>query len=338
MAISELLFTIADVTRLRATLGIQVSGWLELSNLLPSLSIGIMSALGAKRSLKALCKTLLGIELEKRRSLTCSDWEAPTLNDEQIAYAAADAFYGLLLFRALAALTNVPIVTATTPRLVKTSSNATVISKTTTTTIIGEEKKVVSSSSSSTLVELPLSSPVKLQRTTSTPIIGLPIALYEWSRWPSSVTAPTSSSMTITLAEACNIDEWHPLQHGHILVSQWQTLLDIPAHKPAHSDHHNHRTSGSGGKSRPPKPQQKMDDSGYIKRKLASVTKGVYENCKMLAPDGTEMAAINNKKVKWYVDRGLATLVSSNPPTIQLKFLVTPDSHCFHLNPAYSQG
>jgi hypothetical protein len=33
------------------------------------------------------------------------------------------------------------------------------------------------------------------------------------------------------------------------------------------------------------------------------------------------MAAINNKKVKWYTDRGLATLVSTDPPTIQLKFL-----------------
>jgi len=42
------------------------------------------------------------------------------------------------------------------------------------------------------------------------------------------------------------------------------------------------------------------------------MTRKLYDNCPMLAPDGTFIAFINNKKVDWYLKRDLATLES--PP------------------------
>jgi len=41
--------------------------------------------------LKELCRELLGVELSKQQQ--CSDWGAPTLSEEQIAYAASDVLY-----------------------------------------------------------------------------------------------------------------------------------------------------------------------------------------------------------------------------------------------------
>lgn len=42
-------------------------------------------------SLKALCQSLLGVELEKEQQ--CSDWGAEKLNEEQLKYAANDVLY-----------------------------------------------------------------------------------------------------------------------------------------------------------------------------------------------------------------------------------------------------
>lgn len=42
-------------------------------------------------SLKALCQSLLGVELEKEQQ--CSDWGAEDLNEEQLKYAANDVLY-----------------------------------------------------------------------------------------------------------------------------------------------------------------------------------------------------------------------------------------------------
>ena len=42
-------------------------------------------------SLKALCQSLLGIELEKEQQ--CSDWGAENLSEEQLKYAANDVLY-----------------------------------------------------------------------------------------------------------------------------------------------------------------------------------------------------------------------------------------------------
>ena len=45
----------------------------------------------SSHSLKALCQSLLGIELEKEQQ--CSDWGAENLSEEQLKYAANDVLY-----------------------------------------------------------------------------------------------------------------------------------------------------------------------------------------------------------------------------------------------------
>jgi hypothetical protein len=45
-----------------------------------------------------------------------------------------------------------------------------------------------------------------------------------------------------------------------------------------------------------------------------------YENCRILSPQGVGLATCGVKKVRWYLDRDLAELVSESPPVIKLKF------------------
>ena len=56
------------------------------------------------------------------------------------------------------------------------------------------------------------------------------------------------------------------------------------------------------------KKRKKMED---IKKKY-TCNKPVYEGCKMLDPDGVLLSHIDQKKAKWYVEKGLATVVSKD--------------------------
>lgn len=52
-------------------------------------------------SLNGLTEKLVGAQLNKSKSITCSDWEKPELTEKQVQYAAADAIAGLLIFEKL---------------------------------------------------------------------------------------------------------------------------------------------------------------------------------------------------------------------------------------------
>ncbi|EFJ48844.1 hypothetical protein VOLCADRAFT_104579 [Volvox carteri f. nagariensis] len=54
--------------------------------------------------------------------------------------------------------------------------------------------------------------------------------------------------------------------------------------------------------------------------KLPTRKSVLYENCRLLAPDGAVLCTCGAKKVAWYLERGLARVVSKDPTTIQLKF------------------
>ena len=54
--------------------------------------------------------------------------------------------------------------------------------------------------------------------------------------------------------------------------------------------------------------------------KKYSCKKSVYENCKMLAPDGICLSNCDRKKALWYVERELAHVISEEPLVIKLKF------------------
>ncbi|KXZ48660.1 hypothetical protein GPECTOR_26g563 [Gonium pectorale] len=54
--------------------------------------------------------------------------------------------------------------------------------------------------------------------------------------------------------------------------------------------------------------------------KLPTRKSVLYENCRLLAPDGEVLCTCGAKKVRWYLERGLADVVAENPTTIQLRF------------------
>ena len=58
------------------------------------------------------------------------------------------------------------------------------------------------------------------------------------------------------------------------------------------------------------------------KRVLESISsqKDIYEDCKLIAPDGEMLCYTNRKKIAWYLYKGIGTLVQEEPPIIQLKF------------------
>lgn len=54
------------------------------------------------RGLEKMSKQHLNIDLNKKKSHQLSDWEAKTLSDKQINYAAIDALIGIELFKVFA--------------------------------------------------------------------------------------------------------------------------------------------------------------------------------------------------------------------------------------------
>ena len=46
----------------------------------------------------------------------------------------------------------------------------------------------------------------------------------------------------------------------------------------------------------------------------------MYENCKMVAPDGGLLSNCDMKKAMWYIERDLADKICDNPFTIKLRF------------------
>ena len=49
-------------------------------------------------------------------------------------------------------------------------------------------------------------------------------------------------------------------------------------------------------------------------------TTKLYGNCKVYSPDNQLMFRCLEKKIKWYLDRGLAELIEESPLSIRLKF------------------
>ncbi|KAK2587500.1 hypothetical protein KPH14_003200 [Odynerus spinipes] len=72
--------------------GCTVLGTLDLRTLAERLQ------LPSPKSLAAMCLEYLGIEMDKLMEVRCGDWDADTLTDEQVAYAACDAIASVLIY------------------------------------------------------------------------------------------------------------------------------------------------------------------------------------------------------------------------------------------------
>lgn len=62
----------------------------------------------------------------------------------------------------------------------------------------------------------------------------------------------------------------------------------------------------------------------------------LFDNCIIQAPDGVNLSRCGNKKVRWYIQNGLADIVSENPTTIRLKF--EPSGRCGIKDPLLIDG
>lgn len=74
--------------------------------------------------------------------------------------------------------------------------------------------------------------------------------------------------------------------------------------------------------------QQKKEERKKQIVKAYSCKKVVYENCRMLAPDGTCLSNCDRKKAQWYVDRELATVVAEDPFSVKLNFEPSNRQRC----------
>ena len=89
-----------DVTKLKKDTGLKCIGLVDTQKL--AKEVGMLES--QKLGLKALAKYLLGIELEKPKLVTRSNWENFPLTVKQIHYAALDAWIGLKIYRSMKAM------------------------------------------------------------------------------------------------------------------------------------------------------------------------------------------------------------------------------------------
>ncbi|XP_011165231.1 exonuclease 3'-5' domain-containing protein 2 [Solenopsis invicta] len=81
-----------DGQKLVKDYGCRVNGTLDLRTLADSLN------LPSRKSLAAMCEQYLNIEMDKLIEVRCGDWDASTLSDDQVAYAACDALASVIIY------------------------------------------------------------------------------------------------------------------------------------------------------------------------------------------------------------------------------------------------
>lgn len=84
-----------DVTKLRRDTGLRCEGMMDTQKMAKSMGIPVSQKLG----LKALANRFLGIDLEKPKSVSMSNWEKYPLTLKQIHYAALDAWIGFKIYQ-----------------------------------------------------------------------------------------------------------------------------------------------------------------------------------------------------------------------------------------------
>ncbi|KMQ87409.1 exonuclease 3 -5 domain-containing protein 2-like protein, partial [Lasius niger] len=82
-----------DGQRIVKDYGCRVNGTLDLRTLAENFY------LPSRKSLAAMSLEYLNIEMDKIIEVRCGDWDASTLSDEQVAYAACDALASVIIYR-----------------------------------------------------------------------------------------------------------------------------------------------------------------------------------------------------------------------------------------------
>jgi hypothetical protein len=102
-----------DKRKLEMDYGVQMRGIVELGSMMQRILTmaplrernnekwGDIGSESLSWSLKDLARIICGVSLPKVKGVQCSDWAANNLTTEQVLYAAADAYYGLLSFEGM---------------------------------------------------------------------------------------------------------------------------------------------------------------------------------------------------------------------------------------------
>jgi hypothetical protein len=216
-----------DVLRISKDYGISIRGAVDLRALVQR---SRYSDSLANYGLHKLTRSLLNLDISKDYRIRCGNWENESLDDDQLLYAAADAFFSKQIYQSIF--------------FDKFSSKD-----------LGEESDIF---------------------------------------------------------DFINSTSWGWVK-GIVDVSYKPVPL-IP----------NHVSSAS-------LKQDQMSDQEKAMRKLTVRKLPLYENCKIFSPDGVLLSTCSEKKVKWYLDRNLATLLPrqdpEEPSSIQLNFVPKGQGH-----------
>eukprot|EP00118_Oscarella_pearsei_P014631 m.126458 g.126458 ORF g.126458 m.126458 type:complete len:345 (+) comp37899_c0_seq1:40-1074(+) len=92
-----------DATRLRKDYGVNMRGCLDLRHMAVRCKYGwgSESVLDRAKGLKSLASTVLDVAMDKSFRVRCSNWRAQALTDQQVLYAANDAYVAVLIFEKL---------------------------------------------------------------------------------------------------------------------------------------------------------------------------------------------------------------------------------------------
>lgn len=124
---------------------------------------------------------------------------------------------------------------------------------------------------------------------------------------------PLSSVVSLTNALPTTINDLKLLKLPSNLIKNYNEILEIiNSSQPA-------ETPSKSKQITILRAQQKQERYKNFLKKY-TITGQVFENCQIQLPNGEILCYSNQKKVKWYLDRNLASTISTTPMIIRLNF------------------
>jgi hypothetical protein len=256
-----------------------------------------------RNSLDALTKHLFGIKLCKSQDIICSDWQAVPLLAHQIHYAAADAFYSLRVMLGLLRAMEADI-----------------------------KQRSAQASNSSPLppihpgsVEPPTSIPLWYQDLLHNSSLeeaecpGKRIRKHSSSRGAASGSGFAGAVQQDEKEKARQTDRQRGTTHTppapspaapHAAVAELKLMKVVDDAQSIDAESENRTISLARQKHL----RQEVWKQKYTRKKP------LYDNCRLLAPDGVMLTTCDRAKIEWYLSQRLGELVSSDPPTLRLNF------------------
>ncbi|GFR45631.1 hypothetical protein Agub_g7039 [Astrephomene gubernaculifera] len=307
-----------DVRRLERDFGVQVRGAVDIRLLAQRVA---PASLAAGSSLRALTASLLARQLDKAPQR--SHWAARQLDAAQIAYAAADAWLSRQLLVRLYDMyceqqrQQQQLMPLSSVRQEHGQEQEQA----------GQEQQPLSlhefvapfldvfSGFKTKRVEkvLPGSAAAAAAAKAAT-AIGKAATAAAMGASSSGLSAAKAPAASAGVAAAVTSTATAAFRDGAVLRNGVASLSSLNT---SNSDSSNGDGAGCGG---PSSAQQQQQQQRRKERKLPTRKSVLYENCRLLAPDGAVLCTCGAKKVRWYVERGLAHVVSEHPTTIQLVF------------------